>query len=123
MRLVWRWLYSWRVPIRILIVWQVILLAVTIGICMVQGRVNNISVGFTLIYLSVGLMTFAVISGVGGLFSTATFEYQFASTISRDILENQRHSADEKRAAFSFVTNTVIICSTSAMLGIFIATA
>lgn len=129
MRILARWvygfiygfIYGYRRPLRILAVYQVVLVGIAACICLVQGRLTAQTLGETLMTLSVGLMTFAVLSGIGGMFSTQTFEYQFVSTISRDILANHRHAQEEKRAAFSFITNMLLVCGVSLVLGLLIA--
>lgn len=121
MKRIAQWMWSYRRPVRVLAAYQAMLLVVATAICLVQGRLTTATLGTTLVYLSIGLITFSIMSGVGGLFSTHTFEYQFVSTISRDILDNQRHAQAEKRAAFTFITNTLVICGISAMIGLFVA--
>ncbi|PJF44697.1 MAG: hypothetical protein CUN55_02655 [Phototrophicales bacterium] len=116
---IWRWLLGYRRALRVLLVYQCALLGIAALICLWRGRFTFNTWGHMLINLSILLIAFAVLSGIGALFSTQSFEYQFVSTISRDILDNQRQVAIEKQKAFGFVTNTLFICSISILLGIF----
>lgn len=60
---------------------------------------------------------FAVLSLTGAWGSTRSFEYQYASTISRNQLENQKHVTEEMDKAYGFVTNTLIVSGIAFFIG------
>jgi hypothetical protein len=113
----WRYLYSWRHAIREIVIIEAGFMAAALAWCLYRNNLTLQNYGWALMAVAGLALGFATISALGSYGSTRSFEYQYASTISRDSLENQAHAAEELDRAYGFVTNTLLVSMIAFVIG------
>lgn len=121
MRLRWpAFIRPWRHAIRVFVFYQGALAAVALAWCLLIEDLSWAAFGSRLAVVGLGLIAFAMMSLIGAWQNTRSFSYQFSSTISKSILENQKHAQDEMNSAYAFVFSSLVVglCAIGIGLGI-----
>lgn len=108
-----------RKSLQSLAVYEGVMIAIAIGIGIIQGRVSTYTVGSNLAILGLLLIAFALVSVFGAWGSTRSFNYQHASSagpesIYERFLSNQR----DMQESFGFFGSSVIIGLLSIVIGV-----